>query len=212
MATKNLARTVIEGGRTGWYKVDVEFNERSDRRAVKRFCGLVANDVEEYEDLVVPTRQPVFPEFADKLRPAYRFLDSHIGERWDDVRALLFARFDSRSTPGRHVLFDHLLRDVRTGPAVGYEGYARWYVDEKGLLQRRKESRSTYRREKPTPYASILGWLKNRKVGRCGERLVWFVPVSRKPKVKAVWGPRPLPKANRFWRARPGLRRNGYQG
>lgn len=192
MATKNLARTVIEGGRSGHYQSDVDFNERSDRRAVKRFCGKVANDIEEYEDLVVPKRQPVYPDFADKLRPVYRFLDSHLGEPWDDVRSLVFARFDTRTTPGRHVLFDHLLREVRTGPEVGYERYARWYVDENGLLQRKKEPRGTrYRAEKPIPYASIVSWLKNRKVGRCGERLVWFVPANPRARIRVAFGPRP---------------------
>jgi hypothetical protein len=194
MATKNLARTVIEGGRTGHYQAEVDINERAERRAVKRFCGKVANDIEEYEDLVVPKRQPVYPDFADKLTPAYRFLDSHLGEPWDDIRSILFSRFDIRTTPGRHVLFDHVLRDVRTGPAVGYDRWTRYYVNDEGLLQKKKEQRGTNYKVKPIPYATITRWLGHRKIGRCGERLVWFVPTRDADRVKAVWGPRTYAK------------------
>jgi hypothetical protein len=116
MATKNLARTVIEGGRTGYYKSSVETLTSEERAATKEFLRTVRNDPERADEIVNPVRKPVSVSFADKLRPMYRFMDSKLGQNWSKVRSELFRRFDTRTTPGRHVLFDHLLRDVTEGP------------------------------------------------------------------------------------------------
>src|SRR5271156_720922 len=112
MSTKNLSRTVIEGGRCGYYKSEVHACARSERSELRAHLRSLALDPELEENLTHPKRQPVTLCFSDKLRPIYRFRDSRVGRDWDATRSELFDKFDTRTTPGRHVLFDHLLRDV----------------------------------------------------------------------------------------------------
>jgi hypothetical protein len=142
MATKNLSRTVIEGGRTG----DSRFRRRlsnSRERSQERQLSHELRLRVELEDIVYPAREKVYRSFADKLSPGYRFLERQAGRPWNLVRSELFRRFDTRTTAGRHILYDHLL------PALGEGGRGfrerRLYVDQHGILRcvirRRKKRR-----------------------------------------------------------------------
>ncbi len=113
MSTKNLARTVIEGGRRGFNKFERRNSTREERSEERAMLTVVRQDPEAYDDIVTPARRPVRPEFSDKLNPAYEFLDSRVGKSWNKTRAMIAERFDTRTTAGRHVVNDHLLRQVR---------------------------------------------------------------------------------------------------
>lgn len=134
MSTKNLARTVIEGGReysNCWFR---RSSNRTQRLRARQICAtlLVTRD---YDRTLQPKRQALLQSFHDKLGPAYRFLASQVGRPWRKVRSELFQRFDARTTAGRHILFDHLLRSVHeVWPA--YFGRRDFYVDRHGLLRR----------------------------------------------------------------------------
>lgn len=198
MSTKNLARTVIEGGRTSNYKSDVDTAYREERAASREFLRRATVDPEAAEALVTPKRRPVRPQFADKLNPAHQFLDANCGRPWNKVKSELFKKFDTRTTPGRHVMFDHILNDVdenATWSETRYSRYYRWFVDKSGLLQRKKTTTSRFKKREipersPISKEKVALWLGNRKVGRCGERLVWFHPTRDANHVKVLWGKR----------------------
>ena len=180
MSTKNLSRTIIEGGRCGHYKSEVHACARSERSELRTHLRSLALDPELEEDLTHPKRQPVSPCFSDKLRPIYRFLDSKIGKNWDGVRSELFQKFDTRTTPGRHVLFDHLLRDVDEGKSGELLWYPRRYVvDAEGVL--RKDESRRYLRGAPRKAPDLdtwmrtATWLAGRKIGKAGSRFAWYV-------------------------------------
>ncbi len=184
MSTKSLAKSVIEGGRCGHYKADVYKRARQERAQVREYLRIVRRDPEVFEEHVEPVRQPEYPCFADKLNPIYRFLESRAGRRWSDVRAELFARFDTRTTPGRHVLFDHLLKDVseNSDPASPARRFARFFVDRDGLLAKdpawyRRQMRSE--RSERCNRAVVAAWMGERKIGRSGYGFTWFEPVER---------------------------------
>ena len=96
MATKNLARSVIEGGRCGYYQMEVAKYAAKERAELRAFAGRVARDPDEADGVPPPKRQPVHVCFADKLSPAFRFLEANCGRPWMKVRGELFARFDIR--------------------------------------------------------------------------------------------------------------------
>jgi hypothetical protein len=175
MATKNLARTVIEGGRAHRNQWDRRNSNTTERRARRQHCGQLRWAVDA-DDAVYPRREPVYRGFSDKLAPAERWLRSQVGRPWNKVRSELVQRFDSRTMAGRHVLFDHLLPSV---DAEGQRfGYPTFTVDRYGIL--RELPRKRYRRylewKEPLPEDrdTLVEWLRGRRVGKRGATLFWF--------------------------------------
>ena len=188
MTTKNLSRTVIEGGRTGHYKAECQKRIRQERAAWRSQAIAFARDPETWDEDIPFVRDPVYPDFDDKLSPIYRFLDSRIGRSWDDVRSELFAKFDARTTPGRHVLHDHLLRDVSESPdgieyRYGFHYQSRYYRDAEGKLRSGSEWhgrswQSSWHKNAPFDLHEVARWLGARKVGRAGAGFAQYVAAS----------------------------------
>lgn len=195
MAKKNIARTAIEGGRTSsntWRRRESNRDERAKARCI---IASAQNDVEELADAVMTPREHVSKEFDDKLGPVYRWLDSHVGELWNDVRSKITAKFDGRTTAGRHILHDHILREVRLlGDLKDYYWY---HVDENGLLQKSRkrgkywlvgavaEPREPISNRKKT---LILRWLGQRRIGVRGDKVYWFEPTFSRSNIVVTWG------------------------
>jgi hypothetical protein len=175
MSTKNLARTVIEGGRSrvcGFLRRETNAAERSFVR--QRLRQLTADA--DRDDVLLPSKDTGgFRCFRDKLGPAKRWLGSQVGRPWDLVRSELFARFDTRTTPGRHILFDHILDEVKED---GSRGYWRFSVDRHGILRRAPYKRKGLR--PPGRYfpgqTRVERALAGRRIGERGALLFWFLP------------------------------------
>ena len=169
----NLARTAIEGGRCGYYKMEVAARAAEERAATRAFLKRVANDVDDAEGLADPRRRPVRACFSDKLSPVHRYLDANCGRPWSKVREELFARFDIRTTPGRHILFDHVLPDVEEDRRWS----PRYAIDARGMLRkvpRRRYPKVVWFDERP-----VMRWLGDRRITCSGERLMWWIPVKK---------------------------------
>lgn len=203
MSTRNLARTAIEGGRCGHYQMEVAAEAAGERSAARAFLRRAARDPDAADDRVDPRRRPVRACFSDKLSPVHRYLERNCGRPWDKVRSELFARFDVRTTPGRHVLFDHVLRDV--------EDHARWWrrfvVDRHGMLRavtRAPRARRTWLDERP-----VRAWLAGRRIARAGDRFAWWLATKRTVLADGTehvrWRPTGLltPEEERYVRALP---------
>src|SRR5712691_1294425 len=106
MATKNIARTAIEGGRTAGCRYGERLAHRRERRAATAACHRALRDPGGLDELTVDPRRPSPDgrEFADKLSPVRRWLDAQVGRRWDDVYADICRRFNNRTLAGRHVV------------------------------------------------------------------------------------------------------------
>lgn len=185
MSTKNLARTVIEGGRCNHYKEEVTDFIRSERAASRAFLRVAENDVEAADALPAPKRKPSRPCFADKITPVQGFLDSRVGKPWNKTFTLICEKFDRRTTPGRHVTNDHMLNQIAMNGEhllaknKWFSNYYRYFVDAQGILRKVKKEKRTYAPVAVRPtftVPQILNWLDKRKIGRMGARLVWFVP------------------------------------
>lgn len=192
MSKKNLARTAIEGGRIGSNKFERRESTQIERVNTRLAFATVHNDVELLQDVVLPERRPVYKEFSDKLNPVYRWLDSHVGESWDEIHSLLISKFDDRTTSGRHILYDHILREVCVD---NFQRYQTYYVDDKGFLQK-KERRAKQRWPRPNAWTdpvsikkkqTILTWMGINKIGIVGDNLYWYVPTSSKITIVVAW-------------------------
>lgn len=204
MSTKRLSKTVIEGGRYGRNKFE-RYQSHVEVRAQERdYLKNVLADMEHAEEYDIDVRQPVYKGFTDKLAPMYRWLEAQVGRPWDEVRSEVFEKFDSRTTAGRHILFDHLLREVvdtESGfdnhgnmadpniPVVHTKGrrshwaVADYYVDQNGVLQVRDEHKRR-RRFYSAPYPkeqdfrNAAAWLNGRMIIEKEGTLHWVCPTE----------------------------------
>ena len=186
MSTKDLSRTALEGGRVEYCKFHVTKFERSLRTSNRRVRVRVQRAVDP-DDHVWPTQQS-FPRRGsqtDKLSPLYRFLDSRVGRPWAKVRSEAHQKFDSRTLAGRHILYDHLLKEVDphahipTGEVWSY--YRDYFVDDGGIL--RKKPPRYVRKKTPLVFDStasyVCNWLGSRGIIRIDRKLFWAVPTER---------------------------------
>jgi hypothetical protein len=141
MATRNIARTAIEGGRSKHNKHERWQSNRNERRAVSMALRLVTHDPEAEEGLALPVREPVMKDFADKLKPAYRWLGKRAeGMTPNQIRSLLLNTFNTRTLAGRHLVLDHLMpqryyNDSTRWSASIYLGYATYAFDADDILR-----------------------------------------------------------------------------
>jgi hypothetical protein len=120
---------------------------------------------------------PVYQGFDDKLAPAHRWLRAQAGRPWNKVRGELLSRFDTRTTAGRHIVFDHLLKSVERA----FDPFTRrhdMFVDQHGILRISPFRRQRGMSWQPLPESAvqIRAWLRERRVTAHGDSLFWLVP------------------------------------
>jgi hypothetical protein len=183
MSTKNLARTVIEGGRANGNKFLRRSSHRVERARLRTFLAHGRADSEVWDALDPEPRPTVYKEFDDKLAPCWRWLRANVGRSWDEVRASIAATFDTRTLAGRHIVYDHMLKEVvdcfdasmSTWPWF----FQRFIIDAQGILReadRRRRKPLKRRADAPTQ-VEVDAWCGGRLVGRRGTKLYWFVRV-----------------------------------
>lgn len=205
MATKNIARSALEGGRHNFNKWDRRNSHAEERAEVRDYCKRLVTDPEYADEDFIDDIRPVYKEFTDKLRPMQRWLAKQVGRKWADVRSEVAEKFDTRTTAGRHITYDHLLREVvdtesgfdkyggmmnpNVELAKNKEGYSRgghsnYYVDEHGVLCENpnsyKNSRRSYKWESISEeeYKIAGEWLHGSMISEKGGKFTWLVPTD----------------------------------
>lgn len=207
MATKNIARSALEGGRHGYNKWERRYSHNEERTEARDYCRKVAVDPEWADEDFIEDIRPVRKEFTDKLSPMHRWLEKQVGRSWADVRSEVAEKFDTRTTAGRHITYDHLLREVVDTESgfdnYGYMmnpnvdvvstrhkyhrgGYSTYYVDESGILQEHPDSyKNRYRngyyayyKVSEAQFRDYGEWLKGCIIGQKDGKYYWFVPTD----------------------------------
>lgn len=165
MATRRLARTVVEGGRTGGSK-----NGRREIARANRRWKLDADG--EFEPPIA--RDGYGREFADRLRALDRWLRSRLGRPWADVYAEFVRENNPRTMKGWH-LKSHLASEV-SGAGFRETGgeyrYLRGFYVEGGILRERRPERVNYR-ARYKEEADANAWAAGRKVMETDGVLYW---------------------------------------
>ena len=98
------------------------------------------------------------------------------------MRSEIFSRFDPRTLPGKHIIFDHLLQEVALYPETvrRFQWRSDLYVDRHGILrERRRQQRSNWlvRRSTELP-DSERAWASGRRVAGDDSTLFWLLKSS----------------------------------
>lgn len=194
MATKNIARTAIEGGRIGSNKADRRIETQTERTRVRQELGFIRSGHGDPDADCFSTRRVVNPEFGDKLSPVKRWLATQCGRPWSTVYSEITKRFDRRSTPGRHIM-DHIQQYMRRSPNDPYGQFRDFIVDDNGLLQKNPERVRYYSGSyRDSGYVevkerdAVLTFLNGRTVRMVGKHLYWFEQTVGDRKLRWDWG------------------------
>lgn len=198
MATRNLARTVIEAGRTPSSKLGRKRLRRMERHAARRYCYNAARLIELEELPSQPHIMPRDDEFqqADKLGAAMRWMQSRCGHPWDDTFSDLSIKFRGRGIALSHVVDEHMLDWVDMGIIYRYTRYE--FRIEDGCLQENKQTKHPH-----SPYShyhttslKALAWASERKINRYGLVMYWVIKKIRR--TLEGWTYYSYPQANRL--------------
>ncbi len=188
MSTKNLSRTIIEGGRRKRNKWERRHSNRALRAKVREYMHGVMKNPDASDEDYEPTREKVYKDFDDKLGPIYRWLHAQEGRPWDDVRSEIHQKFDLRTTAGRHIIYDHLLRSVQETPNYDYgRNEESWFVSiwkndfyvEDGILRAKDRVKCNWYPYPAINTYPIVEWLNGRIIGKSGNKLYWFLIKSK---------------------------------
>lgn len=182
MATRDISRSIIEGGRSNGNKFNRRLSNRSLRRRTRMYTrGLLS--LVEVDEGVYPERKQVYKEFRDKIGPVRQWMLSHTGLPWDRVYSKIRKRFDTRTIAGQHVVFDHMLGDVALHPDNPVRRWSRFYIDDAGILRKRESSwnwRAQRRANAHPTFAELYKWAGVRKICDYGNgKVFWMVPESK---------------------------------
>lgn len=195
MSTKRLQKTVIEGGRYKGNKYDRYYSIRQQRSHARDFCKQVIIDPELAEEQDIEEQDHVYKGFSDKLRPMYRWLDAQVGRPWADVHSEIFSKFDTRTTAGRHITFDHLLSSISEA-SNGFDSrgylvenseampgyyyyYNSYYVNSEGIFCKSKKiPRTKYKAPVVADFLQYEAFLNNRMIMKYQGKLYWLCPTD----------------------------------
>ena len=180
MSTRRLARTVVAGGRAGYSKYGRKEVARQNRR-------WKLDEEGEYAPPVV--RDGWGREFADRLAPLRRWLESRVGRPWADVYSEFIRENNPRTMKGWH-LHSHLAFDVKGAGfremSGRYIGQRDFYLDEAGILRQwPRDPKGPYYAQRKEE-AEADKWANGRKVMETDGVLYWAKRIVELP----VLGPR----------------------
>jgi hypothetical protein len=192
MATRNLARTIIEGGR----HFDAKRNRKERVRKVRRMRFDSEGNVIGRE----PTLTIECVYHFDRLKPLTRWLRSNVGRPWTQVYREICALADGRTEKGWHMR-DHVRSDVdHRWPWAPRD----FYVDAHGFLRHRQTPRTRYRWTHLTRQRqAAFDWAAGRRVVVSGSVLFWtaeavVVPGAASPRFSRQ-GSRLTPREAEYW-------------
>jgi hypothetical protein len=168
VARRDLSRTVIEGGRYRYNKFERRASHGTGRAREREWLDGVRVDHGIADDGSPVDRPRVHRAFYDKLAVIRRWMRAQCGRPWDDVFSDLMARFDPRTVAGRHIVFDHMLREVRGSGHDNSLSFPPFGIDDGGILR----ALPTWKELRKQPVAPP--WTKRRRAVKQDGRWWWI--------------------------------------
>jgi hypothetical protein len=133
MSEHRLDRIVIERPRGGWRSSLKKVT--GNKKHLEKITDIACTDGLLTPYLIKPRNKTKW--FSDCLGPLYRWLESHVGQHWDDVYSKLSQILDTTTLSGRHIVshvWQYVERNVELIDGVPYRKSSsylyplgRWY-------------------------------------------------------------------------------------
>jgi len=184
-----MSRTHKDNGTdSGWDTSEKKKSFRKVRSSEKEFCIRVKKDNDAALEYDVVKQEPVWGRhWSGYWRPMRRWLDSHVGENWNQVYSELIAKLKTFSGGKEKTLRQYVIGlvevtpDPRFGDEIGYN-FHDFYVDDNGILQRRRRKTRTKTKQPKCNVRELTNWIGGRVIGKVGGKLYWFLPVTKNKK------------------------------
>ncbi len=183
-----MSRTHRDNGAdSGWDKHRQKYTTRQVRLSEREFCTRAKIDDDAPLSYDIAKKEPMWggSYWSGYWRPIRRWLNSHVGEPWNQVHSQLVAKLKVVSTTDDREI-KNIIRnsvDIYPDPSCHKYSYFSWdfYVDDNGVLQRRK---TRPKKEKLPKFNTkeLTNWLGGKIIGLVDGKPYWFVPVIKSKK------------------------------
>lgn len=109
MSTKNLTRTIVEGGKNSYWKDKKHQERKVNRKREKLFCSGHSEDIKPVKAYDLDIKE----SFADKLNPLSRLVSKakQKGTSYNDLYGYLLRKYGRKGMKNHHML-DHFKKDM----------------------------------------------------------------------------------------------------
>jgi len=182
-----MSRSYRDKNSGSWEKHYRKFSNNKIRVSEREFCTRAKIDDEAPLSYDIVQKEPIWGDYwTGYWRPIRRWLNSHVGEPWNQVNSLLVAKLkevacnDDRENK-------YLIRsvvDFNPDPSREYSCF-RWefYVDDNGILRRR--TRLPKKKIQKINLRELTNWLGGRVIGKVGDKFFWFTQVTKPKKYRS---------------------------
>jgi len=189
-----MSKSYREGGHTGPYKFSRRYTTRKVRRASRDFCNQIKVDFDLDEGSDLEQEPNDHTDFKRGWKPLYRWLESHVDEKWDDVYSELSTKIKTVFGKDEHVKsIINSIVDFHPSEDEKETWYRHeFYVDDQGVLNRKKRvTRRTYYSYRKFDVKKLTDFLNGRIIGRYNGVYYWFTPTSKlrskQEEYKCIW-------------------------
>ena len=127
MSTKNLARTLVEGGKSSYWKDKKHQERKANRKREKLFCSGHIEDIKPVKayDLYIGE------SFADKLKPLKRLVSraKQNGVSYNDLYGYLLRKYGRDGIKNHHML-DHFKKGMRNNLKYNKRKQVFWSLED----------------------------------------------------------------------------------
>lgn len=158
-----MSRTHRDNGSDGsWKACQKKKSSRRVRLSEREFCTRVQKDTDAALSYDIVKQEPVWGRhWSGYWRPMRRWLNSHVGQNWNQVYSELIAKLktfsggDERELRRYVTTLVEVTPDPRFGGEIGYYRFYNFYIDDNGVLQRKQHK--TRKKQPSSSFCNILG-------------------------------------------------------
>ncbi len=141
MSTKDISRTIVEGGKNSYWKEKKRQERKANRKQEKLFCSGHKEDIKPVKVYDLYKNE----SFADKLKPLKRLVSKakQKGVSYNDLYGYLLRKYGRKGMKNHHML-DHFKKDMWLNLNYNKRKQGMWSLEDFVEIFRPKNSEQEY--------------------------------------------------------------------